>query len=280
MPGVKRYRGPVAYYNEFDPYAAQWLRNLISAGHIAYGHVDERDIKEVAASDLDGYTQHHFFAGIGGWSLALRMAGWPDDRPVWTGSCPCQPFSNAGKRKGTEDERHLWPVWREIIREYSEIYGPPAVIFGEQVTSKDGRAWLSRIRSDLEEMGNAVGAADMCAAGTLAPHVRQRLWWVAHTERYAAQPGRSSNQPREGFEEEGRRTHAQSGRCGVSSDRGSWYGFDVVPCADGKSRRIEPGTFPLAHGVPNRVAQIRAYGNAIVPELAAEFIGAYLDCER
>lgn len=104
-----------AYYNEIDPFAAQWLRELIKAGHIAPGEVDTRSIENVAADDLAGFTQCHFFAGIGTWSYALRCAGWPDDRPVWTGSCPCQPFSAAGKRKGTADERHLWPAFFRLI---------------------------------------------------------------------------------------------------------------------------------------------------------------------
>ncbi|MFN7611736.1 MAG: DNA cytosine methyltransferase, partial [bacterium] len=74
-----------AYYNEFDPFAAQWLRNLIHAGLIAPGDVDERSILEVGPYDLWGYDQCHFFAGIGGGSYAARLAGWPDDRPIWTG---------------------------------------------------------------------------------------------------------------------------------------------------------------------------------------------------
>src|SRR5574343_242423 len=120
----------LAYYNEIDPFAAQWLRNLISAGHIALGHVDERSISDIRPSDLVGYIQHHFFAGIGGWSYALRLAGWDDSRPVWTGSCPCQPFSQAGKQAGTKDDRHLWPEFFRLIRECR-----PEVVFGEQVAS-------------------------------------------------------------------------------------------------------------------------------------------------
>lgn len=89
-----------AYYNEIDRGAAAWLRELIGAGLIADGDVDERSIADVKPGDLRGYTQCHFFAGIGGWSLALRLAGWDDARPVWTGSCPCQPFSCAGRHKG------------------------------------------------------------------------------------------------------------------------------------------------------------------------------------
>ena len=126
-----------AYYNEFDPHAAQWLRNLIHAGMIAPGEVDERSVEDVAAADLLGFSQHHFFAGIGTWSYCLRQAGWPDDRPVWTGSCPCQPFSAAGQRKGTADERHLWPAFYWLIRQLQ-----PCTLFGEQVASPDALAWL------------------------------------------------------------------------------------------------------------------------------------------
>jgi DNA (cytosine-5)-methyltransferase 1 len=134
----------VAYYNENEPYAAQWLRNLIAAGHIAPGDVDDRSILEVKADDVRGYTQCHFFAGIGVWSYALRLAGWPDDRPVWTGSCPCQPFSVAGKRAAHADERHLWPAWFALIRECR-----PVTVLGEQVSGKIGLAWFDHVRADL-----------------------------------------------------------------------------------------------------------------------------------
>ena len=163
-----------AYYNEFDDKAASWLEELIRQNLIAPGDVDRRSIKDVSGDDLKGYDQCHFFAGIGGWSYALRLAGWPDDRPVWTGSCPCQPFSAAGKRKGTADERHLWPEFRRLIAERR-----PARVFGEQVASKDGRLWLAGVRTDLEALAYGVGAADLCAAGVGAPHIRQRLWWGA-----------------------------------------------------------------------------------------------------
>lgn len=161
-----------AYYNENDAFAAQWLRNLIAAGHIAPGDVDERSIVDVRPDDVRGYTQAHFFAGIGGWSYALRLAGWPDDRPVWTGSCPCQPFSLAGKQKGFDDDRHLWPVWRELIRECA-----PSTVFGEQVAS--ATQWLGLVRGDLEAMGYAVGAMPVQAASAGADHLRDRYWFVA-----------------------------------------------------------------------------------------------------
>lgn len=161
------------YYNEYDAKAAAWLRSLISAGLIPNGHVDDRSITDVQPRDLRGYTQCHFFAGIGGWSRALFLAGIPSTTPLWTGSCPCQPFSNAGKRRGTEDERHLWPTWKQLIAQCK-----PPIVFGEQVASADGRDWLACVRTEMEALDYAVGAADLCAAGIGAPHIRQRLWFV------------------------------------------------------------------------------------------------------
>ena len=185
-----------SYYNEFEPYAAEWLRNLIKKGLIADGKVDDRSIVDVRSNDLRGFTQCHFFAGIGVWSHALRLAGWADDRAVWTGSCPCQPFSAAGKGKGVEDERHLWPEFHRLISECR-----PPVVFGEQVASKDGLGWLDAVCADMEASGYAIGAADLCAAGIGAPHIRQRLWFVG--ERLADadsedQRGRGIQRPGQG----------------------------------------------------------------------------------
>lgn len=162
-----------AFYNEINSYAAQWLRNLIDAGHIAPGVVDERDIRDIRPEELHPYDQCHFFAGIGVWSHALRGAGWADDQPVWTGSCPCQPFSAAGAGGGFADERHLWPHFHWLIAQCR-----PPVVLGEQVASKDGLGWLDLVQADMEGSGYAFGANDLCAAGIGAPHIRQRLWFV------------------------------------------------------------------------------------------------------
>ena len=163
-----------AYYNEFDPYAAQWLRNLIAAGEIAPGDVDERSIEDVRPTELAGYTQCHFFAGIGAWSYALRRAGWPDDRPIWTGSCPCQPFSAAGKGDGFADERHLWPAFYHLISQCR-----PPVILGEQVASKAIAPWIDLVHADLEAMGYAFGGIPFPAAGVGTPGIRDRAYWMA-----------------------------------------------------------------------------------------------------
>lgn len=166
----------LAYYNEFDPFCADWLLELIADGLIAPGIVDRRSIVDVLPSDLKGFNQCHFFAGIGVWSLSLRLAGFPDDRPIWTGSAPCQPFSAAGKAAGFDDERHLWPAWFHLI----ECAKPANVpLIGEQVASKDGRTWFDLVSGDMEGLGHACGALDTCAAGFGAPFIGQRLYWLA-----------------------------------------------------------------------------------------------------
>jgi DNA (cytosine-5)-methyltransferase 1 len=176
LDGFRRAAWPSgrAYYNEHDSKKAAWLRELIQAGLIAPGDVDERDIQDVLPRELIGYTQCHFFAGVGVWSRALRRAGWPDGRPVWTGSCPCQPFSTAGKGAGFADERHLWPAFHWLVSQCR-----PDVVFGEQVESTDGRSWLDLVQSDLEASAYAVGPVGLCAAGFGAPHIRHRFFFVA-----------------------------------------------------------------------------------------------------
>jgi DNA (cytosine-5)-methyltransferase 1 len=397
------------YYNEWDPYAAQWLRNLIAAGVIAPGDVDERSIVDVRPGDLDGYTQCHFFAGIGVWSYALRLAGWPDEEAVWTGSCPCQPFSDAGVGEAFDDERDLWPHWFPLIRAQRRERGAVPV-FGEQVASKVGLAWLDAVHADLESEAYTVGSVDTCSAGFGAPHIRQRFFFVAHPARgrcgeigdaplarrgghadggeqlsYMAdadgrtgefrlhggqneedlwrqspRPRRERDAARGAFgavadtaglgreaRSEGERREARSerdrahgrmgdaeragleghagdvdngrepGRDGAIETRsassaspdgvvahtarpedrrlhlrrpdeagqavdagpgpvnGFWRSAFWIPCRDGRARPVEPGTFPLAHGSPARVGRLRAYGNAINAEQAAEFIRAY-----
>lgn len=261
------------YYNEFDPYAAQWLRNLMEAGFIPTGHIDTRSIVDVQPSDLAGYRQCHFFAGIGGWSIAARLAGWPDDRELWTGSAPCQPFSVAGQGKAQADDRHLWPHFYRLARARR-----PAVLMGEQVAAAVGKNWLDGVFSDMEGIGYSCRAAVVPACAVDAPHRRDRLWFVAHSDRI---PG---NQGGEVIRRRDARGDAEPwpGPCSSSSSdyavADDWSESERIIGHDGKSRRIEPGIRLLAHGVSARAGRLRAYGNAIVPPLAAEVIGAYMDC--
>ncbi len=233
-----------AYYNEINPTAARWLRLLIDADLIPPGDVDERSIEDVTPAELSGYSQCHFFAGIGGWPLALRLSGWGDDRPVWTGSCPCQPFSAAGTGKGFDDERHLWPDFEWLIRNCQ-----PATVFGEQVARKAGREWLAVVRSDLEMAGYAVGATDIPACSVGAWHERPRHYWVAHA--LGVQQRR---------EKPCRRTIGRMGRLiePVSWDRGWQEALREL-------RGLDDG---LSYGV----GLTDGFRNAIVPPLAQAFI--------
>jgi DNA (cytosine-5)-methyltransferase 1 len=364
------------YYNEIDPQAVARLRNLMAEGLIPAGDIDTRSIEDVRPSDLAGYVQCHFFAGIGGWPLALALAGWDDSRPVWSGSCPCQPFSQAGKGAGFDDQRHLWPAFYHLISQCL-----PAVVFGEQVASKNADPWIDLVHADMENVDYAFGCVPFPAAGIGTPHIRDRNYWVADAndarlegrrlpaesaaERLAWSSGvvsrlvhsrsdddaaqtatagswqQETNGPadfsgRSGVlfgrlantngitGEQGRaldgwsdtrsdaRTWPRLGGGGVAHDQrpgpvnGHWRDADWISCTDGKWRPVEPGTFPLAHGLPAgmgklsprlqelaalagldarslkeakayRRVELHGQGNAIVPQAAAHFIASYME---
>ena len=277
------------YYNEYDPFAAAWLRELIKDGLIPDGVVDERSIADVKPEDLKGFTQCHFFCGIGGWSRALQIAGWGPDRPVWTGSPPCQPFSSAGNQKGKDDLRHLWPVFFNLIRECR-----PPTIFGEQVASAIRFGWLDDLQTDLEAEGYAAAAVVLPSGSVGAPHKRERLFFVADSLSQGLQGHGQSGQEQVSQERQGKERHSAEGGLRHSSVGDSqcfndfpceyraascfWDNSTIIHCRDGKHRPIptEPALFPLAHGIPNRVGILRGAGNAIVPQAAAEIIKAYM----
>lgn len=260
-----------AFYNELDGFAAQWTRNLMAAGHITEGVVDERSIVELAATDLVGFERCHFFSGIAGWDLALELAGWTG--PVWTGSCPCQPFSRTGKRRGFADDRHLWPAWLELICERS-----PSVILGEQVAGGDGIAWLDAVSADLEDTGYAVGRFDLPACGVGAPHIRQRIYFAAIrlgnadqdvTGRLGSAGDRAEAEVR-GTDRQVDRPDVDVARApGGDDPRG---GIEWLELTDGTSRPTRAGLRPVAPRLPGDVARCGAFGNAIHVELAATFI--------
>ena len=244
------------FYNEFDKSMAQWLRNLMAAGKIPKGDVDERPIQEVRGSDLAGVRRAHFFAGTGGWEIALKYAGWPANNEVWTASLPCQPFSSTGRRKGFDDERHLSPIFLRLVAKRR-----PATIFGEQVASRAGRMWFFDLRSNLETLGYEVGAADLCSASIGALDIRQRLYWVANTKSESRPQANQTPLP-------SRKKRCPSFRhqflCWKQMASPSWE----IP-ASWVIRNID--------GIPQRFVAARAYGNAINPWLAAKFIKAAMD---
>jgi Site-specific DNA methylase len=248
----------VNYYNENDPKMAAWLRALIADGLIPKGEVDERSIVAVRADDLQGFIQCHFFAGIGGWPYALQLAEWPEDRPVWTGSCPCQPWSHAnvqeGGGAGEDDERHLWPDFYRLIRERK-----PAIIFGEQVPGAIGRGWLDQVFNDFEAEAYACGAALLRANAFGAKHIRKRFFWVADSDcsgRQRHKQVKCLSEPEEAPQPIHGDALARS-RTALDGDYG-----DLLHC-NGVSVVME------RHA-------LKGYGNAIVPQVAAEFIKAYM----
>ena len=259
------------FYNENDPYAAQWLRNLIKAGVLPKGVVDERSIEDIPSRDLIGYTQCHFFAGIGGWPLALAIAGVSPDEPLWTGSCPCQPFSKAGKGAGLDDERNLWPAWQWHIQQLR-----PARIYGEQVADLSAEPWIDLVSSDLEGLGYAFGALAFPSASVGAPHIRDRTYWLGDADptrlegyRRGLEAARQRNAAVRPITETGKFSDPQP-------TNGFWRAADWLACRDNRWRPVEPGTFPLATGLSGRVGRLRAYGNAINVYQAAEFIKAVM----
>lgn len=236
-----------AYYNENNPFAAQWLRNLIAAGHIAPGEVDERSIEDVTPDDLRGFTQCHFFAGIGVWSHSLRLAGWPDDRPVWTGSCPCQPFSAAGKGDGFADERHLWPHFFHLISERR-----PQHVFGEQVAAGNANVWFDLVQADLEGMGYAFGLVPFTSAGIGAPHIRERAYWVANA--YSVISDRRGDVRAPGRDEYS--NGGQNGGLG-NANVARLEGLSGNDCAAGREGTTGPTAAPDVHdGMANTTGQL------------------------
>ena len=245
-----------AYYNEIEPYAADWLKRLIEAGQIAPGEVDTRSIVDVRASDLAGFEQCHFFAGIGGWSLALRLAGWPDSRPCWSASLPCQPYSVGsvahGGARGQEDDRHLLPVFTPLVAECR-----PPIVFGEQVASAIKWGWLDECFGAMEDLGYACGASVLPALAVGARHERKRVYWVAD----ARSEGREGHQPLECLPFATQETFPVDGNALAGARRALDGDYSHLLPSDGLSVVMER-------------AALKGYGNAIVPQVAAEFIRA------
>lgn len=261
-----------AYYNDNNPIAVHILKHAVDIGLIAPGFVDNRSITDVEPNDLKGFTQCHFFAGGGFWSQALRSAGWSDERPIWTASLPCQPFSSAGKQRGTDDPRHLWPYFRELVSA-----GRPPVIVGEQVASKIGYDWFGGIRTDLEDECYISRSVDFPACSVNSPHKRNRQYWCAVSMDYALR-ARSQR-----YEHSRNNTGAENRQVATRNVIGSsinadrlvhaspWRDAEWILCHDNKKRRTKPGIRFLVDGFQQRVGLWCIAGNAIVPK-AAEIV--------
>ncbi|QOF94244.1 DNA cytosine methyltransferase [Novacetimonas hansenii] len=252
------------YYNEWDKPTAAWLHELGARHHLPAGHVDTRSIRDVHAGDVREFDQCHFFAGIGGWPLALRLAGY-ERLPCWTGSPPCQPFSVAGQQRGNDDERHLAPVWLDLVRECK-----PPILLGEQVEAAIRHGWLDDLFDALEREGYTCGAAVLPACSVGAPHIRKRLFFGAvrlddaSSARYDRTISRSESQARDEarmcMSGEGcaafRLADAHKGQCGrisdgegCQSDR-TQTGWVEGDCVAQSHRQPDGLAYPMLSGRP------------------------------
>lgn len=263
----------MVYYNEFDEATAKWLQGLINNGCIPYGIVDTRSIEDIDPQELTKYTQCHFFAGIGGWAYALMLANVPSTLNIYTGSCPCQPFSIAGKQEGFNDKRNLWKVFYDIIKE-----NKPTVVVGEQVATAINFGWLDIVQDDLEKENYATGSAVLTASMLGAPHTRKRLYWGAIQE--------SALENTDSIRQDWKLQMGNQTKCSnqlhsynqkfISSSKCFWNDGTWQTGTNGKSYLFQSRNFPLVNGVPNRMVKCRGYGNAIVPQVGAEFVKALL----
>jgi len=273
--------------------------------------------------EMNEKTHLDLFSGIGGFALAAkwngyRTVGFCDNEPYaqavlkkhWpevpchkdirevrgdlyagvtllTGGFPCQPFSVAGKQRGKDDNRYLWPEMLRVIRE-----ARPAWIIGENVAGIVNLA-LDTVCADLEAEGYEVEPIIIPACAVDAPHRRDRVWILAHASckqpeerinnrREKGSYSKSSGSGKSVSKSENVANAIQQGRQGRIQRRENQEREDFEGHAGcGGSARGESGeavwpTEPdmgrVAHGVPNRVAKLRGLGNAIVPQVAAEII--------
>jgi DNA (cytosine-5)-methyltransferase 1 len=258
-----------SYYNDFDPFLAEWTRELIAKGLIPDGEVDTRSIRDVQPEDLKGFDHVHLFSGIGGFAYALRLAHWPDDEPIWTGGFPCQPFSEAGDQRGADDDRHLWPEFDRLI-----AGGRPPIVLAENVPPIV-RLALDGVLADLERHNYTSRAALVPACGVNAPTRRERLWLCALSNDCGERWSRRQDAAEGNFFDRAEaRWREGAGRRPLCLDaaEGPWDGSLVFLGPDNNRRRAPAGILPLGDGFPTSLEQVRAYGNAIVPQVAAELI--------
>lgn len=285
------------------------------------------------------------FSGIGGFSLGLESAGmetvafceidpfcqkilkkhWPEV-PIYNdvrsidyegsidvicGGFPCQPFSTAGKRKGTEDDRYLWPAMLDLVKKHRSTW-----FIGENVAGIIGMA-LDEVLSQLEDEGYATRAFVIPACAVDAPHRRERVWIIAHAngqsepdgsvngqEQLVVTPdvadpksgrgGGSRNSIKKEGASGGENAQSQSGSADVADaegkrmegDRGDGQqitqaqtGSKISGCHSPGRRAgkwpVEPAVARMAYGVPNRVDRVKSLGNSIVWPIVS-VIGKYI----
>lgn len=204
-----------------------------------------------------------------------------DTVTVVSGGFPCQPFSTAGKRRGKEDDRYLWP---EMLRVVSEIR--PAWVVGENVAGLVSMA-LDTVLSDLENIGYACQTLVIPACAVDAPHRRDRCAILAHADRPGQQRCQQHGTPGD------RQSYGSVGQCCPAVADTDGEGFQIAGhqpgeqssqrkngTADGHRWPAEPDVGRVAHGIPARVDRLRCLGNAVVPQQFHPIFRTIADIER
>jgi len=196
---------------------------------------------------------------------------------IITGGFPCQPFSVAGRKKGTKDDRDLWPEMFRIIKEFQ-----PNWVIGENVANFVNMAF-QRTKTHLESEGYEVQPLIIPACGVNAPHKRDRVWIVAHSDSKRRAKG---NRPNSGVNEAGENAYREGQtdtyNIGRTSETAAYTQSIYVQRLDDRSGKgepwgsgwweSEPYVGRVAHGVPNRVDRLKGLGNAIVPQVAYQIM--------
>ena len=171
---------------------------------------------------------------------------------IITGGYPCQPFSEAGKRKGEHDERHLWPEMFRVIKQ-----SRPTWIVAENVVGHVTMG-LDSVLNDLDTEGYTTRPLIIPACAVDSPHRRDRVWILA----YAEGKRRDNGHDRKNKWEDDRKKHTLTDKSGAFG----WM----------ETRRWprEPDISRVANGVPDRVDRNKSLGNAIVPQVAYEILRA------
>ena len=205
-----------------------------------------------------------------------RRPDFPERTDLVCGGFPCQPFSQAGKQQAQDDPRHLWPEMFRIIRELR-----PTWVCGENVTGLV-RLGLDEVLTDLEGEGYATRTFNIPACATGAPHLRQRLWIIAHANSEsepdgAFDGGAGSRQLGFEFVADPKSVHGEgpdqkrNSRGKPEKKAGDRSSLMADPDSTGLKQdywSFEPEVGRLVDGLPNRVPQLRALGNSIIPQIA------------
>ena len=217
---------------------------------------------------------------------ADRFRGMVD---IITGGYPCQPFSQAGKRLGDQDDRHLWPEMLRVIQAVR-----PRWVIGENVAGHISMG-LDTVLSDLEGEGYQARCFVIPAVAADAPHRRDRCWVVGADTRHkgvherwqSANVDENCQQPGRVERDGAPRWQIAKGKDLANANRerlegGEWQGFE------GRGERPsirswwepEPGVGRVANGVPGRVHRLKQLGNSIVPQVAARILYAIKEADN